>query len=132
MSEMIQWMSDLLDGLESDWKESFPAGRLPDSIYAQVYDLKRSYDKLKNLAKEQAESSIDETDLRIDIYRTGSVFNPCNAVRITHIPTGATTTWSEERSVYQNKKKALKLLREKLADISLKGKLAGTLEHVDD
>jgi len=76
-------------------------------------------------ADEDVDIPLNSDDLKIDTYRSSSaggqnVQKNETAIRITHLPTGMVVTCQDERSQYQNKEKALRLLRSHLLDMRIR------------
>jgi len=75
-------------------------------------------------AEKDVDVELDPDELRIDFFRASGpggqhMQKTSTAVRVTHLPTGLVATCQKERSQFQNKETALKILRSRLLELEL-------------
>ena len=79
----------------------------------------------------EAEADVDveigPDDLKVDVFRSSGpggqhMQKTSSAVRLTHLPTGLSVTCQSERSQYQNKEIALRILRARILEVELERK----------
>ncbi len=85
---------------------------------------------------DEIEININEADCRVDTYRAsgagGQHINKTDsAIRITHIPTGIVVQCQNQRSQFQNRESAWKMLKARLYELELKKREAKAEEQRD-
>jgi len=76
-------------------------------------------------AEADVDVRIEPEDLKVDVFRSSGpggqhMQKTSSAVRMTHLPTGIVATSQSERSQFQNKEIAMKILQSRLLELELK------------
>ena len=90
--------------------------------------------------EEDLDVAVSPDEIRVDTYRSSGaggqhINKTSSAIRITHIPTGIVVTCQNERSQFQNKDKAMQMLKAKLFMLKQEenaAKLAGIRGEIKD
>jgi len=83
---------------------------------------------------EDVEVRIEEKDLKVETFKSSGpggqhMQKTCSAVRMIHLPTGISAVCQSERSQYQNKESALRILKSRILNLELRRKEKEATQH---
>ena len=92
-----------------------------------------SLEVMPEISDENDDIEIREEDIKMDVFRSSGaggqhINKTSSAVRLTHLPTGIVVACQNERSQFQNRDQAMKMLKSKLLEI----KEREHLEKIED